>query len=74
MDNPLRERGTHKVLEDVFQVQINYNKVFGNHTVTLLLNERIHRRDLDTWVHAVPNTNVLPLSTLLIWIPIMIVM
>jgi TonB-linked SusC/RagA family outer membrane protein len=62
MDNPWRERGTHKVLEDVFQVQINYNKVFGNHTVdALLLNERIHRRDLDTWVHAVPNTNVLPL-------------
>jgi len=62
MNNPWRERGTHKVLEDVFQVQINYNKVFGNHTVdALLLNERIHRQDLDVWVHAVPKTNVLPL-------------
>lgn len=62
MNNPWRERGTHKVLEDVFQVHLNYNRVFGKHTVdALLMNERVHRRDLDVWVHAVPKTNKLPL-------------
>ena len=60
--NPWRERGTHKVLETVLQGQINYAKQFGKHNVAAtFVNERIERRDLDVWVHAVPKTNALPL-------------
>jgi TonB-linked SusC/RagA family outer membrane protein len=60
--NPWRERGTHKVLENVTQLQLNYNKTFGKHSVdATVVNERIERRDLDVWVHSVPKTNALPL-------------
>jgi len=62
MNNPWRERGTHKVLETVLQGQINYAKEFGKHGIAAtFVNERIERRDLDVWVHAVPKTNALPL-------------
>lgn len=62
MQNPWRERGTHKVFETVLQGQINYAKDFGKHSVAAtFVNERIERRDLDVWVHAVPKTNALPL-------------
>lgn len=60
--NPWRERGTHKVLENVLQGQINYNNTFGKHTIgATLVSERIKRRELDVWVHAVPKSNLLPL-------------
>ncbi|MFV0593366.1 MAG: SusC/RagA family TonB-linked outer membrane protein [Draconibacterium sp.] len=62
MNNPWRERGTHKVLENVLIGQIDYANTFGDHTVSATFaNERIERRDLDVWVHAVPKTNALPL-------------
>ncbi|WP_167618749.1 TonB-dependent receptor [Maribellus sediminis] len=62
MNNPWRERGTHKVLENVLIGQIDYGNTFGEHTVSATFaNERIQRRDLDVWVHAVPKTNALPL-------------
>lgn len=62
MNNPWRERGTHKVFENVLIGQIDYANSFGEHTVSATLaNERIQRRDLDVWVHAVPKTNALPL-------------
>lgn len=60
--NPWRERGTHKVLENVYQGQINYAKTFGKHNIAAtFVNERTERRELDVWVHAVPKTNALPL-------------
>jgi TonB-linked SusC/RagA family outer membrane protein len=60
--NPWRERGTHKVLENVLQGQINYNNTFGKHTIGgTFVSERIKRRELDVWVHSVPKSNLLPL-------------
>lgn len=60
--NPWRERGTHKVLENVLQGQVNYNNTFGRHTIGgTFVSERIKRRELDVWVHAVPKSNLLPL-------------
>ncbi len=62
MQNPWRERGTHKVMENVLIGQVDYGNTFGEHTVAATFaNERIERRDLDVWVHAVPKTNALPL-------------
>ncbi|MGQ8338706.1 SusC/RagA family TonB-linked outer membrane protein [Sunxiuqinia sp. A32] len=60
--NPWRERGTHKVFEEVMQFQLNYAKEFGKHSIAATaVNERIERRELDVWVHSVPKTNALPL-------------
>jgi TonB-linked SusC/RagA family outer membrane protein len=60
--NPWRERGNHKVLENVLQGQINYNNTFGKHSIgATFVSERINRRELDVWVHAVPKNNTLPL-------------
>jgi len=60
--NPWRERGTHKVFETVLQGQINYKKDFGKHSIqATFVNERINRRELDVWVHSVPQTNALPI-------------
>jgi len=62
MTNPWRERATDKVFENVLQGQINFNRKFGDHKVdAILVNERIERRNLGIWVHAVPKTNALPL-------------
>lgn len=62
MNNPWRERGTHKVFENVTQFQANYARTFGDHSIAAtFVNERIERRELDVWVHAVPKTNALPL-------------
>lgn len=60
--NPWRERGQRKILENVFQGQLTYNRTFGKHTVGgTFVAERISRRELDNWVHTVPKTNVLPI-------------
>ena len=60
--NPYRERGTNKIDETVSQIQLNYTRTFGKHTLNaLLLNERLSRRERDVFVHSVPKTNVLPL-------------
>lgn len=62
MMNPWRERGTHKQFENVMIGQLDYVKSFGDHNISATVaNERIERRDLDVWVHAVPKTNALPL-------------
>jgi TonB-linked SusC/RagA family outer membrane protein len=62
MSNPWRERGTHKNIETVLQGNLNYANTFGKHTFgATLVAERIERKEFDTWVHAVPSTNVLPL-------------
>ncbi len=60
--NPWRERRTRKYFENVTQLQLNYVKSFGNHNIAAtMVNERIERRELEVWVHAVPKTNALPL-------------
>ncbi len=60
--NPWRERGTHKVFNNVFQGQLNYNNSFGLHNIgATFVAERIERNETDVWVHAVPKTNALPL-------------
>ncbi len=62
MMNPWRERGTHKQFENVLIGQLDYKKSFEDHNISATVaNERIERRDLDVWVHAVPKTNALPL-------------
>ncbi|WP_255157836.1 hypothetical protein [Siphonobacter sp. BAB-5385] len=60
--NPWRERGTRKVLENVVQGQVNYQNSFGKHNLAAtFVAERISRREIDVWVHSVPQTNELPL-------------
>lgn len=60
--NSWRERSTHKNIEIVTQLQLNYKKQFGQHNIAAtFVNERIERRELDVWVHSVPKTNTLPL-------------
>jgi TonB-linked SusC/RagA family outer membrane protein len=62
MSNPWRERGTRKKFEFVYQGQVNYNNSFGKHNIgAVFAAERIEVNGLDTWVHSVPSTNVLPL-------------
>jgi hypothetical protein len=60
--NPWRERGTTKVMRNIYQGQLNYDNTFGQHTVgAVFVAERQEQRTQDQWVHAVPKTNVLPL-------------
>jgi TonB-linked SusC/RagA family outer membrane protein len=60
--NPYRERRNRTILSPTVQVQLNYNRVFGAHTIgATVVAERIKRRDLSSYVHSVPTTNDLPL-------------
>lgn len=60
-DNPWRERIVEKVFNQVAQLQLNYNNSFGLHTVgATLATERIDRRNIRTFQHAVPSINELP--------------
>lgn len=60
--NPWRERGTRKVMRNVYQGFLNYNNTFGRHTVgAVFVAERQEQRIQDQWTHSVPTTNVLPL-------------
>ncbi len=60
--NPWRERAQETILSPTIQLQANYNRSFGQHTISAtFVAERIKRRDIYTWVHAVPTTNELPL-------------
>ncbi|RXF72449.1 TonB-dependent receptor [Arcticibacter tournemirensis] len=60
--NPWRERGTEKKITNTYQAQLNYNNTFGKHTVgATFATDWIEKTELNTWVHAVPATNVLPL-------------
>ncbi|MBT1689844.1 TonB-dependent receptor [Dawidia soli] len=61
--NPWRERGTRKVIETVVQGQLDYSHTFnGRHNLSAtFVAERINRRNLEVWVHAVPKTNELPI-------------
>ncbi|MDI9876535.1 SusC/RagA family TonB-linked outer membrane protein [Flectobacillus rivi] len=60
--NPWRERGTRKVMRNIYQGQLSYNNTFGKHNVGgVFVTERQEQRYQDQWVHSVPKTNVLPL-------------
>ena len=59
--NPYRERRLEKVFNNVYQGQLDYNRTFGDHTVgATFVNERIDRKRLYTFQHAVPKVNYLP--------------
>ncbi|TDQ11583.1 TonB-linked SusC/RagA family outer membrane protein [Pedobacter metabolipauper] len=59
--NPYRERGLTKQFNIASQIQANYSRLFGKHAVDgIFLAERIERRRLYTFQHAVPQTNVIP--------------
>lgn len=60
--NPYRERIMEKVLENVLQGQLTFNRSFGKHTVgATYVYERIERRNFGTFQHAVPSINTLRL-------------
>ncbi len=59
--NPWRERGITKVFNNVYQLQLDYNRSFGDHTVGgTFVNERIENKRTYTFQHAVPKINYLP--------------
>lgn len=60
--NPWREREQSKVINQSAQLQLNYDRTFGDHTIgATVVAERINNNKLRNWIHAVPSTNVLPL-------------
>lgn len=60
--NPWRERGTRKVMRNIWQWQLNYNRTFGEHTVgATAVAEKQDFRNLEQYLHAVPRVNALPL-------------
>lgn len=62
MTNPWRERQYGKRFNNVSQVQLDYNRTFGDHSVSALLaNERIYVNELRYFQHGAPKTNILPL-------------
>ena len=62
MQNPWRERGTRKVIENASQFQLDYAKKIGMHDLKVtFVNERIERKDKSEWVHAIPETNAFSL-------------
>lgn len=62
-DNPYRDRGQTKIMENVWQLSLNYDKTFNDkhHVSALFLNERIQRTRLYNFVHSVPTNNYLDL-------------
>jgi len=60
-DNPYRDRGQTKIMENVWQLSLNYDKTFNekHHVSALFLNERIQRTRLYNFVHSVPTNNYL---------------
>jgi TonB-linked SusC/RagA family outer membrane protein len=62
-DNPYRDRGQTKIMENVWQLSLNYDKTFNDkhHVSALVLNERIQRSRLYNFVHSVPTNNYLDL-------------
>jgi TonB-linked SusC/RagA family outer membrane protein len=60
--NPWRERNQIKQINTNSQLQLTYNKTFGEHTVgALVANERISQRWRRNWTRSIPQSNVLPL-------------
>lgn len=60
--NPYRERINQKVFNNVMQIQLDYDRSFGDHNVAAtFVNERIERKEMYTFQHAVPKVNYLPI-------------
>jgi TonB-linked SusC/RagA family outer membrane protein len=60
--NPWREREQIKQINTTTQLQLNYNRTFGDHTVgALFANERISQQWRRNWVRSIPQSNALPL-------------
>ncbi|AXY75040.1 TonB-dependent receptor [Paraflavitalea soli] len=60
--NPWREREQIKQVNTTAQLQVNYNRAFGDHTVGgTLVAERLETRRLRNWTHTSPISNSLPL-------------
>ncbi|MDF2191837.1 TonB-dependent receptor [Paraflavitalea sp. CAU 1676] len=60
--NPWRERGNRKVMRNIWQWQLNYNRTFGEHTIgATAVAEKQDFRNLEQYVHSVPKVNALPL-------------
>ncbi len=61
-NNPWRERRQGYVEEITSNVQLSYNKVFGEHTIAGVLGAEAIKRDTPTtWVHSIPTSNALHL-------------
>jgi len=60
--NPWRERTMGHVEEMTSNIQLNYNKAFGAHNLSVIGGvETILRKDPSTWVHSIPTANALHL-------------
>jgi len=62
MDNPYRERDIRQVEEVMTQVQLNYNKQLGKHSLSALLASETYKRDTPGfYTHTRPESNSLHL-------------
>ena len=60
--NPWREREQNKEIRNIYQGQLEYEKDFGDHAISsMFIVERQETMFTRNWVHAVPETNTLPL-------------
>lgn len=60
--NPWREREQTKLINTNTQVQANYNRTFGEHTIgATVVAERMNNKRFYNWLHASPISNNLPL-------------
>lgn len=61
-NNPWRERTQGYVEEVTTNIQLNYDKTFGLHSVVAVLGAETIKRDTpSTWVHSIPTSNALNL-------------
>jgi len=61
-NNPWRERTQGYVEEVTTNIQLNYDKRFGDHNVSAVLGAETIKRDTpSTWVHSIPTSNALNL-------------
>ena len=60
--NPWKERGQGKVEKKTTNLQLNYNKKFGEHSVAAIVG--VETSEINTpsnWIHSIPTTNALSL-------------
>jgi len=61
-NNPWRERTQGYVEEVTTNLQLSYDKKFGDHTIAAVLGAETIKRDTpSTWVHSIPTSNALHL-------------
>ncbi len=60
--NPWREKEQVKQINTTSQVQLAYNKTFGEHSISaIVVNERLSAQRRRNWVRSIPASNALPL-------------